>query len=74
MLVAGMKMNAMVQVWVMVVAWRGHRCECPTKIPKNFLTRQFLCDFGAMEAVEGLKLTSYGVAKYSNLKDAAQMP
>ena len=42
----------------------------PRKIPKNFLSRPFLCGICAAEAVESLKLADGGVANYSHLVEA----
>ena len=45
------------------VAWTS--LWFPRKIPKNFLSRPFLCGFCAAEAIERLKLAGDDVANYS---------
>ena len=55
MIVAGMKLGALVEVWVKVVASRGHRCCCLEKSRKSS-TPTFFCDFRAKKAVEKVEL------------------
>ena len=64
---AGMKLHALVKVWVMAVALRGNRRECQRKSQRTFHPDHLSLDFGAAEPVESLKLACDGVATSSHL-------
>ena len=69
MMEAGIKLNALVQVWL----WRLHCVDIGVVAWKHnevFLSRPFLCGFCAAEALEKLNLAGDGAANCSHIIEA----